>query len=57
LQQVYKIHFDLLERGFDGIYIYLFVDLLEREGEKSSIGVLKRRKGERYYRILWFYEM
>jgi hypothetical protein len=52
-----KYIFDLLERGSDVKYIYFFANLLKREGEKSSIGVMKRRKGERHCRILWFYEM
>jgi hypothetical protein len=36
--------------------MFFFVDLLGREGEKSNIGVMRGRKGERR-RILWFYEM
>jgi hypothetical protein len=38
------------------MYIY-FIHLLEREGEKASIGVMRRRKGEKHRRASWFYEM
>jgi hypothetical protein len=36
---------------------FFFVDLLKREGEKASIGVMRGRKGEKHCKTSWFYEM